>query len=199
MRRTRLTLATAAAACLLALASAQTATHGVAVHVPDYFGIRIVGAGPGPRLVTFDYEADPDAYAAALQGAGRLLPTAVARFDDIQIKATRNGRWNLDVVATPLAYAGGASGAGFALADIRVVRGVRSGLAQTAIFGPGNSAGFVASWVLSTAPQRIAFRNGSTQGWKSLGFNGLDYEIAVQGDEDAGAYTTLVTYLLTAP
>jgi len=199
MRRiVRLTLA-CATACLLATATAQSASHGLSVRIPDYFGIRIVGPGPGPRAVTFDYASDPDAFAAALQGDGRLPPTAVNRFDDIQINATRNGRWNLDVVATPLAYVGSGSGAGLALGDIRVVRGARSGLTQTAIFGPGNSAGYVASWILSTAPQRIAFRNGSTQGWKSLGFNGLDYEIAVDGDEAAGTFTTTVTYQLTAP
>jgi hypothetical protein len=149
--------------------------------------------------VTFDYASDPDAFAALLEGAGLLSPTTVNRFDDVQVNSTRNGRWNVEVLASPLAYAGSGSGAGLALSDIRVVRGAKSGLTQTAIFGQGNSAGFVASWILSTAPQRIAFRNGSTQGWKSLGFNGLDYEIAVDGNEDAGVYSTVVTYQLTAP
>lgn len=39
---------------------AQTHHHDVTVRVPDLIGIRIVGAGSGPRSATFDYAVDAD-------------------------------------------------------------------------------------------------------------------------------------------
>ena len=41
--------------------------------------------------------------------------------------------------------------------------------------------------------------DGDTDGWISLGFNGLDYTVDVQGDEDAGDYVTTVTYTMVNP
>ncbi len=50
------------------------------------------------------------------------------------------------------------------------------------------------------APRRIgreSLRDHS--GWRSLGFSGRGHSLAVDGDEDAGTYTTTVTYYLTFP
>jgi len=173
--------------------------HDVTVRIPDMIAIRIVGSGDGPRAVVFDYEDDVTAYVAAVLGDGRLFPTDVRRFSDVEVNSTRRGRWSVQVVATPLAYAGPGSGDGLALGDVRVVRGSRSGLAQDAIASQGNAGWYWADWQLSTTTQAIASRTGATRGWRSLGFNGLDYEVAVRGDEDPGSYTTTVTYLLTSP
>ena len=180
-------------------AGAQGAAHDLSVTLPDVVGIRVVGGGSGARSVVFDYAGDPGSYLGAVQAGSVLLPTGVTRFTDVQVNATRNGRWNVEVVASPLTYVGPGSGTGVNLADIVVVRGVRSGLVQDAISGPGNSAGYVTEWRLATDPQRIAFSRGSSGGWRSLGFNGWDYGLTVDGDEDPGTYTTVVTYLLTAP
>jgi len=187
-------------ACLLLAgwASGQ-GVHDVTVRIPDVIGIRIVGSGDGPRTVVFDYADDATAYVAAVLGDGRLFPTDVRRFSGVEVNSTRRGRWSVQVVATPVAYAGPGSGDGLALGDVRVVRGSRSGLAQDAITWQGNAGWYWADWQLSTTAQAIASRTGATRGWRSLGFNGLDYEIAVQGDEDPGSYTTTVTYLLTSP
>jgi hypothetical protein len=183
-----------------AWAGAQsTASHGVSVSIPDFIGIRIVGTGSGARAVVFDYDGDPVAYLQSVNGSGILPPTQVNRFDDVEVNSTRNGRWQVDVIATPLSFVGAGTAGGLALSDIVVVRGSRSGLTQAAIVGPGGSTSYDTSWPLSTITRRIATRTGSTQGWRSLGFNGLDYSLLVQGDEAHGTYTTIVTYLLSSP
>ena len=176
-------------------AGAQPIAHELRVLVPEVIGIRIVGDGTGPRSVAFDYAADPEGYVAAIDGAGVLRPTSVVRFDDVEVNATRKGRWRLTVQATPFAHAGPGSPAGLALSDIRVERS----RPQDAIVGPGNSATYATSWTLSTVSTEIASRTGATGGWRSLGFSGWDYRVAVDGDEAPGTYTTVVTYSLTAP
>jgi len=177
-------------------ALAQSISHDVNVTIPDIIGIRIIGGGAGERAVTFDYAADPGAYLAATRGSGVLLPTAVNRFTDVQVNVTRNGRWSVEVVATPWTYVGSGTATNLPLGSVRVIRGVRSGLTQDAISGQGGSAFYWATWSLSTANQRIASRTGATGGWRSMGFNGWDYELLVDGSEDAGSYTTVVTYVL---
>ena len=173
----------------------QSAEHQLSVSTPSYVGIRIVGSGTGARAVIFDYAARPDAYLTAVDTGAALPPTAVNRFDDVQLNVTRRGRWRIHVQATTFVYAGSAAPAGLALSDIRVTR-TRP---QNAVFGPGNSARYETTWTLSTTPTEIATSNRSTGGWRSLGFSGWDYSLAVDGDEAAGSYTTVVTYSLTAP
>jgi hypothetical protein len=177
-------------------ALAQSISHDVSVTIPDVIGIRIIGGGAGDRAVTFDYAADPAAYLAATRGSGVLLPTSVNRFTDVQVNVTRRGRWSVEAVATPWTYVGSGAAASLPLASVRVIRGARSGLTQNAISGPGGSAFYRATWALSTANQRIASRTGATGGWRSMGFNGWDYELLVDGSEDPGSYTTVVTYVL---
>lgn len=179
-------------ALLLGWAWGQSASHQVAINIPGSIGIRIVGTG-WPSAVVFDYSANPAAYLAAAQGSGILRPTAVQRFDNIQV-STNAVFWSVHVRATPLSYSGPDAGTGLVLGDISVRRGVRSGLS------PGFWVwSYLSSWTLSTTSQRIAQGFLPTFGWRSLGFNGLDYELRVHGDEDPGTYTTVVTYSLTAP
>ncbi|MBS3965670.1 MAG: hypothetical protein KGZ60_00195 [Truepera sp.] len=180
-------------ALLLGWASGQSASHQVAVIIPGHIGIRILGDGGWPRAVVFDYSANPTAYLAAAQGSGILLPTAVEHFNDIQVSTNRLF-WSVHVRATPLSYSGSETGAGLTLADIRVRRGVRSGLSPRVW-----TWSYLSTWTLSTTFQRIVQGLFPTGGWRSLGFNGWDYELRVHGDEDPGTYTTVVTYSLTAP
>jgi hypothetical protein len=185
---------------LPSVALAQGADHRVVTRIPNYIGLKIVDEAGDIALgaaVVFDYESDPEAYVAAIEGSGRLSPTNAVDFADVQV-AVRGGGWRVFVGAFPLSYAGDHAGAGLQLADIRVERGAVSGLTPTAITHlPGGSMS--AAWNLSNSWRRIARDTGSTGGWRSLGFNGLDYVLAVQGDEDPGRYTTVVLYLLTNP
>ncbi len=182
-------------ALLFGGAFGQPATsHAVTLSVPSYIGIRILGSGSGPRAVVFDYSTNPSAYLSALSSNGILPPTAVSRFDDIQVSAT-NLIWSIYVRATPFVYAGNASGSGLTLSDLRVRRGASSGLgpAHPWMFSYASTWSFTPNW------QQLARGLFPTGGWRSLGFNGWDYELRVQGDEDPGSYTTIVTYLLTSP
>jgi hypothetical protein len=178
---------------------AQSATHDVRVAIPDVIGIRILGAGTGPRSVIFDYAAAPDTYLAAVASDGQLPPTRIDRFDGIEVRTTRNGRWYVEVVATPLAYVGPDTLTGLALGDIRVDRGAVFGLVPDLIDHPGAADWNLPSWQLSTTARQIVSNRGATGGWRSLGFGGRDYVLTIDGDEAPGTYTTTVTYFLTAP
>ncbi|TVR87529.1 MAG: hypothetical protein EA416_14455 [Trueperaceae bacterium] len=189
-----------AIAVLASVAFGQpSASHGLTIEVPAYLGIRIVGAGTGARAVVFDFQAEPQAYLSALAGGAALPPTHVNRFDDVELNITANGNWNVWVYATPLTTPAGPGPHGLTLASIRVVAGAVSNLQPDAVVGPGNAPSFAGAWALATTPAEIARGIGSTSGWRSLGFNGLDYVLDVQGDETPGSYTTVVTYATALP
>lgn len=184
---------------LLSYGQAQLSdTHTTRILIPNYIGIKIVDATgniTNNASVIFDYAADPVTYRNATLGSQVLPPTQVVNFSDIQV-AWRTGNWRVYVRATPLVFTGTGPGAGFNLADIRVRRGLASGKTP----GPTiANANVLTQWSLTTNWQRIVNESGGTQGWESLGFNGRDYEIRVQGNESDGQYTTVVTYLLTYP
>ena len=176
-------------------------SHDVSVSVPSYFGIRIVNNANlpiGSPAVTFDYSAQVATYTSAVAGSGYLEPTSVSDFADVQV-SVRTGfgipLWYVEVKASPLLYKGDAQGAGLALSDLSVVRGARSKLNPQAVAW-GNAR---ASWTLSGSPQWIAYSLLGTQGWQTLGFNGFDYRLRVDGNEDFGEFSTTVTYTILYP
>lgn len=193
---------------LIALASFGQAqlsdTHTTTIRIPNYVGLKIVdvaGNITNNAGVIFDYSADPATYRNATLGSQVLPPTQVVGFEDIQVVWRRNTNWRVQVQATNLVFTGVGPGAGFNLGDIRVRRGAVSGKTPgPAVGAPTIAVGNVSSqWSLSTAWQTIVNESGATRGWESLGFNGKDYEILVQGNEKDGLYTTVVTYRLVSP
>ncbi|MGL4611183.1 MAG: hypothetical protein ACRCYY_16150 [Trueperaceae bacterium] len=188
---------------LSAVSLAQTTdTHQLRVRIPNYIGLKIVDSAGNisisPRAsIIFDYAANPNAYMTAIFSTQTLPPTQVDRFADIQVAVRGGASWSIRVRATPLVYTGTATAGGFALGDIRVNRGAVSGLVTDASLLRG--AVKLTTWGLATTNTTIFRTNGATQGWDSLGFNGRDYVIRVQGDERPGQYTTVVTYELTFP
>ena len=153
--------------------------------------------------VTFDYGADIGGYEAAVSGPGFVEASSVTDFSDVQVFVRKQAGdfnpWVLQVQATPLRRNGSLveAGNGLALNDISVERGLNSGLTQDAT-PPG--FGFVQTrWSLTNLSQFIGFGVYGTDGWRSLGFNGLDYRVAVDGNEDPGEYKTTVTYTLVEP
>jgi hypothetical protein len=179
-----------------------TGSHTVSVSIPDYMGIRIVGSfgdtSPNLRGVTFDYVTNTADYLNAIQAGGAILPpTQVTAFSDIQV-SVKSGRWRVNVQALP--QDGFESVSSLALSDISVTPGLRSGLEGTGPLRPNQGNGQVnASWTLSSSPTVIASGQGNTRGWQSLGFNGWDYSLNVQGNEAPGEHRTIVRYTLTAP
>ncbi len=187
----------------MSLASAQQADHKTEVYIPSYLGIRIIndaGAARGSPAVNFDYTSDVSAYTDAYKGPGYIGASEVTDFADVQV-SVRTGfafpLWYVTAQASPLAYEGSQGGAGLTLGDIEVVRGSVSGLNQGAVVG-GLGRVFDA-WTLAVNPQPVAYSFIGTYGWRSLGFNGLDYRVAVDGDEDPGEYSTTVTYAIFYP
>jgi hypothetical protein len=190
---------------LLSYGQAQLSdTHTTTIRIPNYIGLKIVDAAgniTNNAAVVFDYSADPATYQAATLGSQVLPPTQVVGFEDIQVVWRRNTNWRIQVQATNLVFTGTGPGSGFVLGDIRVRRGAVSGKTPGPAIGtPTIAVGNVSSqWSLSTAWQTIVNESGATRGWESLGFNGRDYEIRVQGNESSGQYTTVVTYRLVSP
>jgi hypothetical protein len=188
---------------LVATAFAQTSdNHQVQVRIPNYIGLKIVDSigninvSPAPS-VTFDYVANANAYMAAVLGTQTLPPTQVDRFADVQVAVRGGASWSIRVRATPFVFTGTGPASGFNLADIRVNRGAVSGLVADPSLLRGATK--LTTWTLATTNTTIFQSNGATIGWDSLGFNGQDYVIKVQGDEQPGQYVTVVTYELTFP
>ena len=181
-------------------ASAQLADHEVKLNIPSYLGIRIVNSANvplGSPAVTFDYTSDVARYTDAYEGSGFIGTSRVTDFADVQV-SVRTGfgfpLWYVQVGATPLSYRGDQQGTGLELDDIEVVRGSVSGLNQQAVaWGEVKDR-----WTLGT-PQWIAYSLLGTYGWQTLGFNGLDYRVAVDGDEEPGEYSTTVSYTIFYP
>ena len=187
---------------LTSLGLAQSDNHQVTVRIPNYIGLKIVDALGNINVypnasVTFDYASNPTAYMAAALGTQTLPPTLVTKFTDVQVAVRGGASWSIRVNATPFTFTGTGTPAGFTLADIRVIRGAVSGLTAdpSLLRGPIQ----LSNWSLSTAWQTVFRSNGATIGWDSLGFNGQDYIIRVQGDEQPGQYVTMVTYELVFP
>jgi hypothetical protein len=201
MYRTLLILITT----LLAFAQAQLSdNHTVRVRIPNYIGLKIVDSAgniTNNAGVVFDYAADPATYQAAVLGSQVLPPTQVNNFDDIQVVWRRNTNWRIQVRATNLVFTGTGPATGFNLADIRIRRGAVSGMSPGPAVGAPTilASNILSQWTLSNAWQTVVSESGATRGWESLGFNGEDYEILVQGDETPGQYTTVVTYRLVSP
>lgn len=176
----------------------QSASHEVEVRIPNVLMLRITdGVGNAEATapsVSFDFQADFDTYLDAVNSGvvTDLFPTDVNDFGDVIVFSNR-GTWNVTVATTGITFANdlnlvGVTGNGVALTDITV--------APPAAALHGSIQARAASWNL--AGGQIA--NGvRTQGWRSLGFSGNDYRLAVNGDEDPGTYTTTVTYTIAAP
>jgi len=194
----KLVATTVIATILLATGAAfgQSDAHDVEVLIPNVLMLRITDAsgsdeGASPSVV-FDFQTDVDAYLDMVNGGGGdLAPTGVADFDDVIVFSNR-AAWSVGVSAEALTFADdlglSVSGNGVALSDISVE--------PSGTPGP-NVSSVETSWSLATTD---SIANGvRTQGWRSLGFGGSDYRLAVNGDEDPGSYTTVVTYTITAP
>ncbi len=191
---------------LLAVASfgaAQTDSHDVTVRIPSVLQLRIIdGTGNNAAAnpaIEFDFQAaaNINTYLNAVNaGGGNLAPTLVTTFDDIKVFSNKSGAWNVNVSATALAFTNnltvtGATGVGVALADIEVTP---SGATGSGVTVP--TAGVLDPFDLSGATVASGTR---TTGWSALGISGTDYALVVNGDEDPGQYTTVVTYTITAP
>jgi hypothetical protein len=188
---------------ILAVASfgaAQSDSHDVTVRIPSVLQLRITDgtstADATGSSVTFDYQAaaNINTYLNAVNAGGAdLNPTAVNNFGNVVVFSNRNSTWNVNVAATALTFTNnlgvtGATGAGVALADIRVIPSGTSGSGVTTV---------AANWNLATT---TAIASGTrTTGWSALGFGGNDYRLTVNGNEDPGTYATVVTYTITAP
>ncbi len=199
---------------IFGLAFAQSNDHDLAVGVPEYLSIRIVDSSNISAIapsVEFDFASNINTYLTTLAaGGGDVAPTAVRRFADVQIesKADFFGIYTYTTVVS-----GFGAGSGLAVGDITVNKGSVSGLTTTPIVSTFRSGVFYStlagrwyrvttvianSWDLSTTTRLIAVGLGTTTGWESLGFNGEDYVLNINGDEAPGSHQAVVNYLMTS-
>ena len=202
MRHHQLPATLLAALVLLAThALAQSVSHPLSVSTPSYIGLRITGTGTGPRSVTFDYATNPTNYLTTIDnGGGTLPPTTVNRFDNIEVNVVGFGYWSLHVQATPLDYTGPGTGAGLNLE--RPPRQPRQRLRTH----PKRHHHLLVPRHLQHhleprhhAPTHRPQPPRHQRLAQPFSFNGLDYTLNVNGNEDAGTYATTVTYYLTFP
>ncbi|MCA9329452.1 MAG: hypothetical protein KC422_12450 [Trueperaceae bacterium] len=178
-------------ALFLTFAQAQTDNHSLKISIPNYVGIKIVDSAGKIAVnasVDFDFEADFTSYAVAVAAGGAdLSPTAVNGFSDIQVFTTQSAYW---YVRTRAVVSSGFTG-GINVGDISVDPGSVSGLSRGTGFSWVNPG-----WSLRTNWRTIAYGFFSTMGWSSIGFNGQDYKISVQGNESVGTHSLTVYYQL---
>jgi hypothetical protein len=199
MKRHLLRLAALAALSVAGLGFAQTDSHDVTVRIPSVLQLRITNgvstAESTNPSVTFDYQAaaNINTYLNTVNAGGGLLnPTATVDFGNILVFSNRSAAWTVTVSAVPMTFTNnlavtGATGAGVALGDIRVAPSGTRGSGVTTVTANYNMAGGT-----------VATGNRTT-GWSALGISGTDYRLNVNGDEDPGTYTTVVTYTIATP
>ncbi len=179
----------------------QTDTHDVTIKIPNVLRVRITDTGTNSEAaspaVMFDYQASGniDAYITAVTNSTPLAPTTVTTFGDLKVFANR-GTWTLSVSASAFTFSNNLSlptpiptGTGLALSDIKVTP---TGTQDATVTSRN------ANWTLSTTSADIV-KGNKTKGWASVGIQGSDYALTVDGDEDPGQYVTTVTYTIAAP
>ncbi|MGL4611182.1 MAG: hypothetical protein ACRCYY_16145 [Trueperaceae bacterium] len=199
MKRHLIRLAALGALSVASLGFAQTDTHDVTVRIPSVLQLRVTNGTSNAEAtnpsVTFDYQAaaNINTYLNSINAGGGLLnPTATADFGNILVFSNRTAGWTVTVSSAPLTYTNnlsvaGATGLGVALGDIRVApSGTRGSGVGTVTANYDMSGGTVATGTRTT-------------GWSALGISGADYRLNVNGDEDPGQYTTVVTYTIATP
>lgn len=180
---------------------AQTDNHTTNVRIPNYIGLKIVDSAgdlAANPAVNFDFTSDINPYLAAISAGGdEVAPTSVVDFEDIQVRRT-GAFWRILVRVESVS--GFAPGSGIAVNDLHVYRGTVSGLSPSAAFSApgflGNFTFIQNDWTFSTNYQTIARGYGATAHWDSLGFNGLDYTLNINGNETPGQHSLVVRYLM---
>lgn len=175
----------------------NSASHTLHVNLPQMLMIRMTdgtktGALSSEPDVNFDYSSNTNAYLAAIQAStagGHLLGQTstsggAPALGDIIVLSNVNG-WTVGVSTGSV---GGTASTPFSMDRVRVYpTGYWTALTKTfGTFFTLGSGGDI-------------FSGDKTTGWKSLGISGDDYKIYVDGTEDPGTTTAIVTYQFTAP
>lgn len=155
----------------------STADHQLDVVIPEVLFVRILGTTP---TVTFDLTIDVDGYLVAADDGTPITSTS-STMTDVQVWA--NSGWALTVSAAEFLNAGS-----LVIANVGV--NPRAGDADPSV------TTLLGSFRLDEI-ESIA-EGDATGGWASVGINGDDYEIYVDGSEAEGPHTTTVTYTITS-
>lgn len=156
--------------------ASDEATHQVEVIVPEVLFVRILGTDP---MVTFNLAGDVNAYLAAAD-AGTSIGATSSTMTGVEVWA--NMAWELTVEADEFVDAGS-----LVIANIQV----------TPTRTPGTGVDTVEASFYLDATDPIA-SGSATEGWSSVGIDGDDYAIFVDGSEAEGTHTTTVTYTIAS-
>ena len=164
-----------AAAALLSTSAAfaqDTQSHDVNVKVPNVLRIRLTqgasnAAVANPTPVEFDFVA----YETLFDVGQAFGPTnASFNWDDVKVFSNNGAGWTVEVST-------GNDVGSFDWSKVSVA---------------ATGANAVSSF--SLADTTVAGSTSKTGGWASLGFGPDDFSITFDGSEDAGTYSTTVTY-----
>lgn len=172
------------------------ASHNVTINIPNLLMVRITNgsnaAAPNPA-VTFDLVTDIAAFIDAIENNTPLRPTNFVDFDDVIVFSNR-ATWTVNVTASPIS----ATQLTGLNTDLQGVTLAKISVAPRGSIDTGIVTSRATSWELSEGATFVA-SGIRTQGWESLGFDGDDYLMNVDGTEDPGNYSTTVTYTISAP
>lgn len=144
-------------------------SHDVNVNVPSVLRIRLTSgesnlAVANPTPVEFDFVTEQERFDTGVAFA----PTNTANWNDVIVMTNYAGAWQVDVSVSDNSFSWS-----------KVAVNAQGGLAMPFDLTDGSV---------------VAFGLTKTGGWQSLGFGPSDFSIAFDGSEEAGTYTTEVTY-----
>ena len=168
------------AAVVLGTTSAQV-RHNVTVNIPEVVTIRFTdGTSRAPVDSNLDLVFSITGDAADFADTYAPINLSTRDWADVQVFQNRVSSWDVTVAVT--------GDDGFDWSKIEVT--------------PSGTNAIARSFDLTADGLEIAahdYTNASARGWNSLGFGPRDFELTLDGTEDAGDFSVAVIYILTAP
>ena len=146
----------------------DTQSHDVNVKVPNVLRIRLTEASSNAAVTSPDPVEFDFVANEAMFDVGSFGPTnASFNWADVKVFSNNGTGWAVDVSTDNVSFDWG----------------------KVSVTATGANA---ANFTLADAT--VASNTGKTGGWESLGFGPDDFSITFDGSEDAGTYSTTVTY-----
>lgn len=174
----------AASAVILVLTIGTTSAqiqHNVTVSIPEVVTIRFTdGNSRAPVTTNLNLAFTITGDAADFADSYAASNLSTRGWADIQVFQNRESSWDVTVEVT--------GDAGFDWSKIVVT--------------PTGTNAIATGFDLTADGLEIAahdYPNAASRGWNSLGFGPGDFELTLDGTEDAGDFTATVVYTLSAP
>lgn len=170
-------LLAAAAVLSTSVAFAQDQqSHDVNIEIPNVLGIRLTNQTTGDAAVTNPTAVEFILNDGQMFGGGEFVPSNLGEgnWDDVKVFSNVSG---FDV-------------------EVEVTNGLDFNWNKVSFEADGLANG---TFQLGALSPNIVTGAAKTNAWTSLGFGPDDFKLTLDGSEDAGNYSTEVTYTVTLP